>query len=62
MNRFLTTVLSGMTPFELLYENSPTYLNLKIFGCVCFASTLKIIEINLILEPKRVCFLVIKMV
>ncbi|XP_015159351.1 uncharacterized protein [Solanum tuberosum] len=38
--RFPSRVLKGLSPYEVLYKQPPTYTNLRSFGCFCFASTL----------------------
>ena len=35
-----TSILENKTPFEKLYGQLPSFDHLKVYGCLCFASTL----------------------
>lgn len=35
-----TPNLSNISPYELIYAKPPTYDHFKVFGCLCYASTL----------------------
>ncbi|GMI63777.1 hypothetical protein HRI_000047000 [Hibiscus trionum] len=41
INRLPSLVLGNQSPYELLHKSAPNYLSLKVFGCLCFVSTLQ---------------------
>lgn len=40
INRLPKHVLHGKSPYQMLFEKPPDYSDLKVFGCLCFATNL----------------------
>ncbi|GJV64965.1 ribonuclease H-like domain-containing protein [Tanacetum coccineum] len=38
INRLLSSVLNGKSPYEMIYKKCPTLSQLRVFGCLCFAT------------------------
>ena len=49
--------MDNKTPFELLFHKPPEYNHLKVFGCLCFASTIVHTRNKFSLRARRCVFL-----
>ena len=58
INRTPTHVLDGKTPYEILHGAPPMFDQLRVFGCLCYATNDPVIEISLVHEAARVYSLV----
>lgn len=38
INRTPTPLLQGLSPYEILFQKKPDYSQLKVFGCLCYAT------------------------
>lgn len=47
INRIPTHVLSNKSPYEILFQSPPVYSHLKVFGCLCYMSSV---------DPKKTKF------
>ena len=57
INGIPTPLLSNKSPYEMLFSKPPTYSHLKVFGCLCYASTHSRQRNNFEPRAKRCLFL-----
>jgi len=57
INKLPSISLNGKSPCEILHDTPPTYMNLKMFGSLCYASTLEHNKTKLDYRSRKCVFL-----
>ncbi|KAK8921731.1 hypothetical protein KSP39_PZI020888 [Platanthera zijinensis] len=57
INRLPSPLLKQKTPYELLYKTPPSFVNLKVFGCLAYASTLMVQRTKFSSRARKTIFL-----
>lgn len=56
INRTPTPILQHKSPFKILYKTEPSYSHLRVFGCLCFVSTLSYAQTKFGTRARRFFF------
>jgi hypothetical protein len=57
INRVTTPLLKNQSPYQILYNSIPDSNTFKVFGCLCFASTLQVHRTKLHPKARKSLFL-----
>jgi len=57
INRVPTPVLNNQSPYHVLYNTLPDINSFKVFGCLCYASTLQAHRTKLQSRARKYIFL-----
>lgn len=59
-NRRPTPLLKSKSPYEILFHRQPSVVHLKVFGCLCYASTSQAHMTKFDHRARKAIFLVFK--
>jgi len=56
INQTPTKLLKGKSPYEVLFNKSPSYNEIRAFGCICFAQTNPQVDDKFVSRSKKCVF------